>query len=99
MVPAAANTDRWIEFVGGPFDGHRQPSHSTISELSRDVFWLVTDDAFRELHGSGWVNPDPTRRLTSVAMYELDDACKFPSYRYVGSIGANSFNDVIRDLK
>lgn len=98
MFPAAANTDRWIEFVGGPFDGHRQPFRSTICDLARDVFWLVTDDAFRELHGPRWVNPQPIRGLTSVAMYELDDAREFPNYRYLGSIGASIFSDAIRNL-
>lgn len=98
MFPAAANTDRWIEFVGGPFDGHRQRYRLTICELARDVFWLVTDDTFRQLDHPRWVNSLPIGGLTSVAMYELDDACKLPNYRYVGSIDSSIFRDVIRDL-
>lgn len=98
MFQVAANTDQWIEFTGGPFDGHWQPHHSALNRLPSDVVWLVTEDAFRQLDRPRWMKSSSGGDLTSAALYELDVSSGLPNYRYAGSIGPRSFSDAIRNL-
>jgi hypothetical protein len=66
-----------IEFIGGPYDGHRQPPPARLDErLSIEV----SRDVFAVLEGrSGWGAP-----VTSVAVYDLDG--RRGAYRFVGSL-------------
>lgn len=94
ILPTTAN---WIEFIGGPFDGYRQPAQSTKRQLASDIVWLVTKEALgqlnrrRRMSSRGGV-------LTSVALYTLDDSSESQRYLYAGSIGPRTFSDAIDRL-
>jgi hypothetical protein len=64
-----------VEFIGGPFDGHRA-RFPTAQELPHDLIWLVSENVFRLLHGQQRVPAGP---ITSVAVYcrrrKGDDWC------------------------
>jgi hypothetical protein len=40
-----------IEFIGGPYDGHKEPCLTQTARLPADVVWCVSDDALRMLEG------------------------------------------------
>lgn len=99
MLQNAANTNHWIEFVGGPFDGHRQPYQSNFARLADDVVWFVTEDAFRQLDRPRPIKPLPSGVLTSAALYEPDVSAEPPNYQYIGSVGPRMLTEAIRNLK
>jgi hypothetical protein len=54
-----------VEFIGGPFDGHRA-RFATAQELPQDLVWMVSENVFRLLHGQERVPAGP---ITSAAVY------------------------------
>jgi len=72
-----------IEFIGGPCDGHLETSDCRPIHLAVDVVFLVCENALRLLNGT---EPRPGRRLTSVALYELQYRNGTARYRFVGAI-------------
>lgn len=100
MCPIAANVEREIEFVGGPFDGHWHRHHLPDDRLPQEVVWLVSDDAFRQI--GCWA---PTQMswptlgsLSSVVLYKLDCFEALPKYRYAGAISAENFDAAISGI-
>lgn len=70
-----------VEFMGGPFDGHRQVVSLPPQELD-EVALLPVGKVLALLY------EDPAyQELTSIAVYELaDTSCANPSYRYLGVV-------------
>ena len=58
-----------VEFIGGPFDGHRQACSANPGKLPFELIRLVCDDAFDQLDGATRVR---SGTFTSVALYELE---------------------------
>lgn len=78
-----------LEFMGGPFDGHRQAIAAKLDELVPTVALPVNDNVFRMLDGKlrGPAVPSPT-----VALYELrSEACGW-RYHFLGTRRAADFN-------
>ena len=98
MLNFAANAEQWIEFTGGPFDGHLQRYHSTPQRLPTEVVWLVSAEAFRQIARSPPRTSSFSGTLSSAALYELDIASALPKYRYAGSISAQSLRIAIHKL-
>ena len=40
-----------IEFIGGPYDGHKEVCRTQTVHLPTDLAWIVCEDAFRMLEG------------------------------------------------
>ena len=79
-----------IEFIGGPYDGHRQTCLMSPNQLPSDVICLVCDDGLR-LIGGGVHEQRGT--FTSVALYEIDWATGTARYRFAGAIPAKDFRE------
>ena len=87
-----------IEFIGGPFDGYLQRYSSSRERLPVDVVWLVTSDAFFQIHFPHQVEPSCSGTLTSVALYGLDTSSESPCYRHVGSVSTTCLQDLFKNL-
>ena len=74
---------RGIEFIGGPYDGHKEPCLTQTAHLPADVVWCVCEDAFRILEGE---DSQPGGSTTSVALYRLAVTNGAPLYRFAGAI-------------
>ncbi|WDQ16769.1 hypothetical protein [Rhodopirellula sp. P2] len=98
ILQVGDDTDPWIQFVGGPFDGHRQHHRSTTEPLAADVVWLVTPDSLRQIDHLESIHPALGNPLTSVALYILNTTSEHPNYMYAGSLGPRAFSDVIANL-
>ena len=85
-----------IEFIGGPYDGHKEPCLTQTARLPADVVWCVCDDAFRMLEGE---ESQPGGSITSVAVYRLAVTHGAPLYRFAGAISANELTDTIRGIE
>ena len=99
MIRVATNVEKWIEFVGGPFDGHWHSYVSAVNRLPAEVLWLVSNDTFRELDRTGRRIASLGGALSSAAFYELDATATLPKYRHAGSISAQSFDSTVDKLK
>ena len=75
-----------IEFIGGPYDGHKAPCLTQAARLPADVVWCVCDDVFRMLEGE---DSQPGGSITSVALYRLAENNGAPVYRFEGATSAN----------
>ena len=84
-----------IEFVGGPYDGHKEPSFTRPVQLPTDVIWLVCEDVFRLLNGKGHRTGG---RITSVALYELEVRNAAVRYRFAGAASVNELTDSMPEL-
>ncbi|HVA51660.1 MAG TPA: hypothetical protein VNH11_35295 [Pirellulales bacterium] len=73
-----------IEFVGGPYDGHRQsvPSPEALAET---VALPVNRNIFRMLSG---LPAMAGARTTSIAIYELEKADDCVRYFFLGATSA-----------
>jgi hypothetical protein len=71
-----------VEFVGGPFDGHKHVVASPGDELAALVSIPVNRNMFRMLEGKP---RGPKSRATSVAVYELHHEHGVWQYRYLGA--------------
>ena len=68
-----------IEFVGGPFDGHRQTFAFPHAELSEVVMLPVNRNMLRMVQG---MRVGPRTAASSVAVYELIHSEHGPRYEY-----------------
>ncbi|MEQ1825616.1 MAG: hypothetical protein ABL921_06700 [Pirellula sp.] len=72
-----------LEFLGGPFDGFRYDYISRPRSLQKSLVWLVGEES--------WGPTDLPRngrhgKLTSIALYSLDESSKTIRYRFAGCI-------------
>lgn len=77
-----------IEFIGGPYDGHKEPCFVRPIHLPADLVWFVCEDVFRLLDGGDLCSGGS---ITSVALYELERVNGTCRYRFVGAISAKEF--------
>lgn len=75
-----ATTNR-VEFLGGPFDGHRQIV-AVPESLAETVALPVNQNVYRMLAGLPAQGNVPT---TSIAVYELDASDGHPRYFFLGA--------------
>ena len=73
-----------VEFVGGPYDGHRQ-SVPSPEALVDTVALPVNRNIFRMLSG---LPAAGEARTTSIAIYELDAEAVSPRYYFLGTTSA-----------
>ncbi|MCA9125061.1 MAG: hypothetical protein H6822_02620 [Planctomycetaceae bacterium] len=59
---------REVEFVGGPFDGHRQTIRLSKEDCQQAIVIPVNENAYRRLAG---LSPVPNAGASSYAVYEL----------------------------
>ena len=81
-----------VEFVGGPYDGHKATGFTRVAQLPTDLSWLVCEDAFRLLDGAR------SRRrgsVSSIAIYGLVFDHGTPRYRYTGAVPIEVLSDLI----
>ena len=79
-----------IEFIGGPYDGHKEPSFTPPIHLPAELVWFVCEDAFRLLDGKDHC---PGGSFTSVALYELEAGKDAGRYRFTRSISLEELRD------
>ena len=72
-----------IEFIGGPYDGHKESCFREPVHLPAELVWFVCEDAFRMLNGKDHC---PAGSFTSVALYELETGNGASRYRFARSI-------------
>lgn len=77
-----AATPYEIEFIGGPFDGHRQMVSIPAASLADTVALPVSRNIFRLLAGHRSVPGEPA---TSIAIYELDELRGRQRYFFLGA--------------
>jgi hypothetical protein len=83
-----------IEFIGGPYDGHKEVYFTPPIHLPADVVRLVCDDALRLLDGK---NHRAGGSITSVALYELEGGNGACRYRFAGAISLRELADSMRE--
>ena len=72
-----------IEFIGGPFDGHRQCVRIAVDDLVMEVLLPVNADVFRLVDG---FRATCTAQTTSIALYRRDVCASGVRYRFAGAI-------------
>ena len=98
MLASKNSNNSTIEFVGGPFDGYLQRCSPSRERLPRDVVWLVSSDALRQIGKPPCVEQTFGGTLTSIALYGLDTSSETSRYRHVGSISATSLQRLLQNL-
>lgn len=81
-------TQIFVEFVGGPFDGHSQSLAASEDELATTVALPVNDNVFRMLEGK---LRGPARPSRTVALYVLSRDGNW-RYHFLGSRMASELN-------
>jgi hypothetical protein len=84
-----------IEFVGGPYDGHKVMRRTRPERLPKDLVWLVGEDTFRLIGEVNRPSRRSNRSLTSVALYSLEEADREYRYRFVGAVSIDKLMDSI----
>jgi hypothetical protein len=84
-----------VEFIGGPYDGHRQTCLFEHMQLPPNVIWPVCDDAFAQLKGTIHCQ---TGTITSIALYELEWKSGVVRYRFIAAIAFNDFENSLRGI-
>lgn len=74
-----------LSFIGGPFDGHRQPIDCAQDELQELVAFPVNENVLRLLAG---VARGAERPVRSMAIYRLEGQSH---YRFVGAWPPGAF--------
>lgn len=74
-----------VEFIGGPFDGHRQALSLPADALAETVALPVSRNIFQLLAG---LPNGPTAIATSVAIYELEVINDRRRYYFLGATSA-----------
>lgn len=74
--------DYEVEFVGGPFDGHRQYVSIPPETLAAKVGLPVSQNVFRLFDGR---SAKPNLPTTSIAVYQLSQGCGTPRYHFLGA--------------
>jgi hypothetical protein len=71
-----------VEFIGGPFDGHRQPISIPLTALAAMAAFPISRNIFHLFDG---VSREPDAPTTSLAIYELAVVDEQPRYHFLGS--------------
>ena len=74
-----------VDFIGGPFDGHRQPISIPPAALASMAAFPISQNVFRLLNNEASEPDSPTR---SLAIYELAIVDEQPRYHFLGSASA-----------
>ncbi|HUY31461.1 MAG TPA: hypothetical protein VMV69_01675 [Pirellulales bacterium] len=74
-----------VEFVGGPFDGHRQPISIPPTALASMAAFPISRNIFRLLDRE---TGEPNAPTTSLAIYELAVVDEQPRYHFLGAASA-----------
>ena len=69
-----------VEFMGGPFDGHRLRIAATRHELAAVATFSVNKNVLQLLAGAA---PGPVAPVTSTAVYQLEWAAGTARYRFL----------------
>lgn len=72
----------WVEFVGGPFDGHVQAFPKEPQQLVRSVAFPINENTLPALHGE---QAGAKAKTTSVAFYELCETNGIWWYHFLGA--------------
>jgi hypothetical protein len=75
-----------IEFIGGPFDGHRQSLSIPVNSLAETVALPVSRNIFRLLAG---YQAAPDAPATSIAIYELEIIGSQRRYYFLGATSSS----------
>lgn len=81
-----------VEFVGGPYDGHKATGFTRVAQLPTDLVWLVCEDAYRTLDG---VRGRPCGWMSSFAIYKLVYDRGTPRYRFARAVPIDVLSDLI----
>jgi hypothetical protein len=81
-----------IEFIGGPYDGHKELLGSACP--AEELAWIVCEDVFRLLAGK---DRRTHGRITSVAIYELEVLDGMFRYRFLHAISYKELADSVRE--
>jgi len=84
-----------IEFIGGPYDGHKKPCFTRPVHLPADVVWFVCEDAFRLLDGK---DQRPGGTITSVALYKREIWSDAWRYRFARSMSVKELTQSMREF-
>ena len=79
-----------IEFIGGPYDGHKELLGPACP--AEELAWIVCEDVFRLLAGK---DSRKDKRITSVAIYELDVDDGLFHYRFLSAISFKELADYV----
>ena len=71
-----------VEFLGGPFDGHRLRIAATRHELAAVATFSVNKNVLELLSGAA---PGPVAPVTSTAIYQLEWTAGAARYRFLRS--------------
>jgi hypothetical protein len=69
-----------VEFIGGPFDGHRLRIAATRRDLAPVATFSVNKNVLQLLSGAA---PGPVAPVTSTAVYQLEWARGAARYRFL----------------
>ncbi len=84
-----------VEFIGGPYDGHRQNFLFQHVQLPPNVIWPVCDDAFSQLNETIHCR---TGTITSIALYEIEWKSDAARYRFTAALSFKDFEVSIRGI-
>lgn len=84
-----------IEFLGGPYDGHKVMRRTRPERLPKDLVWLVGEDTFRLTSEVSRPSRRFNKSLTSVALYSLEKADRKYQYQFVGAVSIDQLLDSI----
>ena len=80
-------TLHWIEFIGGPLDGHTYSCDHPADRLPEMTRLEISPDVIRVLTGE---RQNSTDRPTSTAVYSLDRSGTRLRYVHLASIGVET---------
>ena len=84
-----------IEFLGGPYDGHKVMRRTWPARLPKDLIWFVGEDAFRLIGEDNRPSLRSNRSLTSVALYALEQVDDKFQYHFVGATSVDQMMELI----
>jgi len=94
MMPSN-QTQRLIEFLHGPFDGHREAVDRDCETLPEELLCLVTANSFRCFDDEPRVRDE---ELTSIAIYQRRPRSGEWVYLFAGTISAQRIKDVCEQV-
>ena len=83
-----------IEFIGGPYDGHREAFPVAAEQLPQDLMWLVSERAFQALDE---VAESSNAVVSSIAIYERECRVGVWRYEFVDTLSPHEFGSHIVD--
>ena len=71
---------QFVEFIGGPFDGHHLTLDASERKLIPLATFAVSKNVVRLLSGH---SPGPVAPITSIAVYQLERTGEYALYRFL----------------